>query len=47
MVLIKTVLDGFTREWPDDVECTPSVVESLKERELWDLDEKLLNYYQL
>ena len=43
----KTALDGFTREWPDDVDCTPSVVESLKKRGLWDLDEKLLNYYQL
>ena len=43
----KTPLDGFTREWPDDVDCTPSVVESLKQREIWDLDEKLNLKYQL
>lgn len=43
----KGLIDGFEREWPDDVDCTPSVVESLKERGLWDLDEKLLEKYQL
>ncbi len=43
----KTRVDGFTREWPDDVECTLSVVESLKERGIWDLDDNLLNKYQL
>ena len=43
----KNVLDGFDREWPDDVDCTPSVVESLKERGLWDLEEKLYEKYQL
>jgi len=43
----KNALDGFTREWPDDVDCTPSVVELLKKRGLWDLDDKLNDYYQL
>ncbi|MDD2789099.1 MAG: menaquinone biosynthesis decarboxylase [Sulfurimonas sp.] len=43
----KNNLDGFTREWPDDVTCTPSVVASLKERGIWDFDEKLEAYYQL
>jgi 4-hydroxy-3-polyprenylbenzoate decarboxylase len=43
----KTQLDGFTREWPDDVDCTPSVVKSLKEKSLWDLDDKLYNKFQL
>ena len=43
----KSSIDGFTREWPDDVDCTQSVVESLKEKSLWDLDEKLYNKYQL
>jgi 4-hydroxy-3-polyprenylbenzoate decarboxylase len=43
----KGLIDGFEREWPDDVECTPSVIESLKQRGLWDLDEKLLQKYQL
>jgi len=43
----KNALDGYTREWPDDVDCTKSVVESLKERGLWDLDDKLYNKYYL
>ena len=43
----KNSLDGFTRRWPDDVDCTQSVVDSLKERGLWDLDDKIYNEYQL
>ncbi|HEX5328784.1 menaquinone biosynthesis decarboxylase [Sulfuricurvum sp.] len=43
----KTSLDGFEREWPGDVECTPSVVEKLKSLDLWDLDPKLEKKYQL
>jgi 4-hydroxy-3-polyprenylbenzoate decarboxylase len=43
----KNELDGFEREWPDDVECTQSVIYSLKERGLWDLEEKYYNKYQL
>lgn len=43
----KAIVDGFSREWPDDVECTPSVVEALKSKALWDLDEKLYNKFQL
>lgn len=43
----KSSIDGFTREWPDDVECTPSVVELLKEKSLWDLEEILNKKYQL
>ncbi len=43
----KTGVDGFERRWPDDVECTPSVVESLKKRKLWDLSEELEKKYQL
>ncbi|DAB28165.1 MAG: menaquinone biosynthesis decarboxylase [Sulfurimonas sp. RIFOXYD12_FULL_33_39] len=43
----KNMLDGFNREWPDDVDCTPSVVESLKSRGLWDLDQKLYEKFQL
>lgn len=43
----KTSLDGFSRRWPDDVDCTPSVVESLKEKGLWDLSDKLYKKYQL
>ncbi|MDD5372111.1 MAG: menaquinone biosynthesis decarboxylase [Sulfurimonas sp.] len=43
----KNDLDGFTREWPDDVDCTHSVVESLKSKGLWDLEDKLYKKYQL
>lgn len=43
----KNSFDGFTREWPGDVECTPSVIESLKQRGIWDLEENLQEKYQL
>jgi 4-hydroxy-3-polyprenylbenzoate decarboxylase len=43
----KTSIDGFTREWPDDVDCTLSVVESLKQRGIWDLDDKIYKALQL
>ncbi|MEA2099286.1 MAG: menaquinone biosynthesis decarboxylase [Campylobacterota bacterium] len=43
----KTSLDGFNREWPDDVDCTPSVIESLKTRGIWDLTDKEYKDYQL
>lgn len=43
----KNTLDGHTREWPDDVECTPAVVESLKQRGIWDLSDDLYKKYQL
>jgi len=43
----KTPLDGFNREWPDDVDCTLSVVESLKKRDIWDLSDDEYNKYQL
>lgn len=43
----KNSLDGFTREWPDDVDCTPSVVEALKRKGVWDLEEKLYDQFQL
>ena len=43
----KNSLDGFERRWPDDVSCTPAVVEILKKSGLWDLDESLQELYQL
>ena len=43
----KNSLDNFTREWPDDVTCTPSVVHRLKEMGVWDLDERLVKKFQL
>jgi len=43
----KNSLDGFNREWPDDVDCTKSVVDSLKLKGLWDLDDDMYKKYQL
>ena len=44
---IKTKIDGFTRRWPDDVDCTQSVISSLKAKGVWDLSDKEYNHYQL
>ncbi|MDD2356355.1 MAG: menaquinone biosynthesis decarboxylase [Thiovulaceae bacterium] len=35
----KSEVDGFMREWPDDVTCTQSVLESLKQRKIIDIDD--------
>ena len=43
----KNSLDGFTREWPDDVDCTASVIERLKEKNVWNLEDNLAIKYQL
>lgn len=43
----KNMLDGYSREWPDDVDCTLSVVESLKEKGIWDLDDSVYKQLQL
>jgi len=43
----KAQIDGFTRRWPGDVNCTLSVVESLKEKGVWDFPEKSYEKYQL
>ncbi|NPA66538.1 MAG: menaquinone biosynthesis decarboxylase [Epsilonproteobacteria bacterium] len=43
----KNELDGYTREWPGDVECTKEIVQKLKQKGVWDLDDKLLEKFQL
>ena len=43
----KNKLDGFERRWPDDVTCTPVVVDKLKQRGLWNLDADLEGLYEL
>ncbi|MCW8838719.1 MAG: menaquinone biosynthesis decarboxylase, partial [Thiovulaceae bacterium] len=43
----KNSLDGFSRRWPDDVACTPSVIENLKEKGVWDFPESLHKKYQI
>jgi 4-hydroxy-3-polyprenylbenzoate decarboxylase len=34
----KNALDGFTRRWPDDVSCTPEVLDALVARGLLEID---------
>ncbi len=43
----KNSLDGFEREWPGDVECTPGVLHSLRERGILDVDEAFIDKFQL
>jgi len=43
----KNSIDGFTREWPGDVECSSSVLETLDKRGLIDLKNEIFNKYQL
>ncbi len=43
----KNTLDGFEREWPGDVECTSSVLNSLRERGILDIDDTLIHKFQL
>ncbi len=43
----KSSVDGFERRWPDDVECTQSVIATLKERGIWDLNEEIEKQMQL
>ncbi len=43
----KNEFDGYTREWPGDVECTKTVIKELKQKGVWDLEEKLRRKYQL
>lgn len=39
--------DGYARQWPGDVNCTPAVIEKLKSLSLWDLEANLEKKYQL
>jgi 4-hydroxy-3-polyprenylbenzoate decarboxylase len=43
----KNHLDNYKREWPDDVECTPSVIEELKKKGVIDIDEEFENKFYL
>lgn len=40
-------IDGFTRQWPKDVDCNLEVLNSLKQRKLVDFDDEFLNKWQL
>jgi 4-hydroxy-3-polyprenylbenzoate decarboxylase len=39
--------DNFKRRWPDDVDCTKEVIESLKERGIIEVDEALEKQFRL
>jgi 4-hydroxy-3-polyprenylbenzoate decarboxylase len=43
----KNALDNFKREWPDDVECTPSVIKELKEKGVIDIDDEFEKKFYL
>lgn len=43
----KNELDNFKRRWPDDVDCSKDVLESLKQRGIIDIDEEFQRKYQL
>ena len=43
----KNSLDGFTRRWPGDVNCTKSVIDSLRERNIIDIDDEFIKKHQL
>ncbi len=43
----KSTLDGFTREWPKDTLCTKSVLDSLQEKGIIDIDEAFIKKFGL
>ena len=43
----KNELDGFLREWPNDVICNKEVLDSLRERNLIDVDDEFLNKFYI
>ena len=43
----KGEIDGFEREWPDDTDCDPKVIESLRERGLIDVDDEFLKRFYI
>ncbi len=43
----KSELDNFLRRWPDDVDCTPAVLQDLRERKIIEVSDELVKQYQL
>ena len=43
----KNALDGYTREWPKDVDCDLKVIEDLRKRGIIDIDDTEIEKYQL
>ncbi|WP_108063127.1 menaquinone biosynthesis decarboxylase [Poseidonibacter lekithochrous] len=43
----KNSFDNFKRRWPDDVDCTPEVLDSLQERGIIDISDEFKKEFQL
>ena len=43
----KNEMDNFLRRWPDDVDCTKEVLQSLRDRKIIDVSDELIKQYQL
>ncbi len=43
----KNTFDNFTRRWPDDVDCTEEVLQSLRDRKIIDISDDFIKKYQL
>ncbi|WP_419765795.1 MAG: menaquinone biosynthesis decarboxylase [Arcobacter sp.] len=43
----KNSYDNFQRRWPDDVDCTKSVIEDLKKRGILDCSDELISKFQI
>jgi len=43
----KNSFDNFQRRWPDDVNCTKSVIDSLVKRKILDIDDEFIKIHQL
>lgn len=43
----KNTLDNFKRRWPDDVDCTPAVLQSLRDRKIIDISDEFIKEFQL
>jgi 4-hydroxy-3-polyprenylbenzoate decarboxylase len=43
----KSILDNFQRRWPDDVVCTKSVIEDLRDRKILDISDEFISKWGL
>jgi 4-hydroxy-3-polyprenylbenzoate decarboxylase len=43
----KSEVDGFTREWPDDVNCNKEIIEDLRKRGIIEISNKEIEYFQI
>ena len=43
----KSEIDGFIREWPDDVNCSKDVIENLRKRKLIEISDDEIEFFQI